>query len=330
MIGNKYVKTMKTIAFVEVMRCFATLFVLNSHYEGVYPIPLDIGGELGLAIFFLLTGYLTVNIRQETNFGDWILRRLIRIYTPLFIWQTSLVLINYRGGVDLSFGELFRIYIYPTRYWYVSYILLVYVIFYFMFKYIFLEQGLIGMKHLLIGLVLIFLVLYYCIENEFNTFKMQTYSLCAKVCWLFCVVLGFVIRKNEEKYKGRKIKEIYLFWGIVFLVLYGFMKIVMTSAVNNPKLYYFQCLPTVFSITCACFMFFYFRSLESSLQNIREKIKLIRIVEIISKSSIEIYIVQFAFIEMFVGVIFPLNWILMTFFSIAVGYCLHLVIIKLF
>lgn len=89
---------MKTIAFVEVMRCFATLFVLNSHYEGVYPIPLDIGGELGLAIFFLLTGYLTVNIRQETNFGDWILRRLIRIYTPLFIWQTSLVLINYRGG----------------------------------------------------------------------------------------------------------------------------------------------------------------------------------------------------------------------------------------
>lgn len=30
--------------FIEIMRCIAAVSVLNSHYDDVYPVPLDGGG----------------------------------------------------------------------------------------------------------------------------------------------------------------------------------------------------------------------------------------------------------------------------------------------
>ena len=87
--------------FVEIYRCLATLIILNSHYNGVYPIRLDIGGELGLAMFFMLSGYLCVNIDEHTKFIPWYLKHILRLYIPFLIWQTSVLMV--RGGVSIQY-----------------------------------------------------------------------------------------------------------------------------------------------------------------------------------------------------------------------------------
>ena len=45
-------------AFVELLRAVAVLLITNSHFDGVYPWNISWGGCPGVALFFVITGFL--------------------------------------------------------------------------------------------------------------------------------------------------------------------------------------------------------------------------------------------------------------------------------
>lgn len=67
---------------VDMLRALAALFVLNSHYGSVYPVKLTIGAELGVAIFFTLSGFLLSSINANTRFLPWIIKKELRLFVP--------------------------------------------------------------------------------------------------------------------------------------------------------------------------------------------------------------------------------------------------------
>ena len=304
--------------FIEIMRCIAAVSVLNSHYDDVYPVPLDGGGEFGLAIFFLLSGYLSVNINNETRFHKWIIKRVMRMYIPIFIWQLLLIFVT--SEELISGKEILSRFIYPTNYWFVSYMVIVYIAYYLIYKFIYMKYDTKGVKYLLITLLIIFTVLYF-MRVDFSRYCMQTYSVYAKILWLFCSVLGLYLRKNINIKCEKRNKKIYQI--VLFFCMYGLMKIVMKFAQIHTDLFYIQCFVTIFAILCTVCMFLYLRKADEQLRKIKNIRWIDGIIEMISKSSMELYIVQFFFIDVFADFFFPLNWLLITVTAIMTGYLLH-------
>ena len=59
------------IQFIEVLRAIATALIANSHFKGVYPTDLlSFGGGFGLALFYMISGFLLAKIKRITKFTE--------------------------------------------------------------------------------------------------------------------------------------------------------------------------------------------------------------------------------------------------------------------
>jgi hypothetical protein len=77
------------------LRVLAIALVVNSHMDSLYPAKfafLASGGMMGNALFFALSswGLLLSMQKQQRAFGEWYLRRIVRIYPP--VWVTVILL----------------------------------------------------------------------------------------------------------------------------------------------------------------------------------------------------------------------------------------------
>lgn len=115
------------------VRCLAILLVTNSHLDALYPIrQLATGGALGNAIFFAASGYgLALSIRHAPiTFAGWYWQRLIRLYPSVFI-VVAIFELGIRGGWShWGVVDLIAAFLWPTPAWFISAILLFYVLIY--------------------------------------------------------------------------------------------------------------------------------------------------------------------------------------------------------
>lgn len=89
--------------FIEYLRAIATLLVANSHFKGVYPNDiLSFGGGFGLALFYMISGFLLANIQNDTKLYKWYLPKLMRLYIPLFIVRIIEIIVGYREIVSMT------------------------------------------------------------------------------------------------------------------------------------------------------------------------------------------------------------------------------------
>ena len=76
---------------ISFLRTFAALIIINSHCGSLYPVSaLAKGGALGNSLFFLMSGFLLYPIKME--FLEWIKKRYIRLYIPVFILGLILII----------------------------------------------------------------------------------------------------------------------------------------------------------------------------------------------------------------------------------------------
>ena len=121
-------KPVSPTAYLDLLRAVAIVLVVNSHLDDLYPIhQLGTGGVFGNELFFFISGYglyLSYQASKEP-IGGWLIRRLHRVYEPLFVVATFLVLV---GDAPMhSFADFFWLYVIPLQFWFLPTIVGCYV-----------------------------------------------------------------------------------------------------------------------------------------------------------------------------------------------------------
>ena len=101
------------IQFIEVVRAIATMLIANSHFKGVYPADLlSFGGGFGLALFYMISGFLLANIKPNAKLTSWYTKKVVRLYIPLVILKLIEMLIGYLKIETV--GQFFREFVFPA------------------------------------------------------------------------------------------------------------------------------------------------------------------------------------------------------------------------
>lgn len=315
------------LLFIEVLRTIAVLLIFNSHLKGVYPTDiLSFGGGFGLALFYMLSGYLLSGINQKTRFFKWYSKRIIRLYIPLVIFEVIKFIFGFTKIT--CFQDFFKAFIFPT-YWFVASMIILYAVYYLFVKYIYNRYGKKAISTILVICFTLFLI-FYISRSPLGLFSLQSLKvsdvfsvespyLISQLIWFSSMLVGLSV-KNTDFFRTNVLKQKTLcFLGVVicsliFFVVRIFGKIDIDLEFLLPFSY----------IGFAYFIFGFIKLFENGLQNARGT-PVFKLIKIISKSSLEIYYVQFVFIVLFKEFIFPLNFALILVAAILTAVLLHFV-----
>lgn len=104
--------------------------IINSHSDVLYPDSfkaLATGGAIGNALFFFVSGYGISHSDMTIGFGRWIFKRIVRIYPAVWLFMLLCCLFG-----DFKYKPVDFI---ITPYWFINAIMIFYVMFYFIEKY---------------------------------------------------------------------------------------------------------------------------------------------------------------------------------------------------
>lgn len=193
----------------------ATLLITNSHFGNIWPISaLATGGLLGNVIFFAASGFCLYRVKE--SFPRWYGRRFLKIYPIVAAFTLLAVFIgSYSVHTVLDAVALF---IYPTNYIFVVWILLLYVPFYLV-SYLdkrvknFTEWALAVTAVLwIVTYILFFDKSYYHIDDVSSPF----------ICFVYfaAMLIGALFQKaREQSWRGKVAyvafadgRRLYLFW----------------------------------------------------------------------------------------------------------------------
>ena len=85
------------------------------------------GGGFGLGLFYLISGYLLANIKDNERFLKWYPKKILRIYAPLFVVKAIYVLIGFKKIA--SIGDVIKEFLVPGM-WF-SFSMVIYYAFYY-------------------------------------------------------------------------------------------------------------------------------------------------------------------------------------------------------
>lgn len=290
------------LQFIEFLRAAAVMLITNSHFDGVYPVNIATGGELGNAIFFMITGYLLANIKESDTFPKWYGKKLIRLYIPVLLFTPIELLL---GRVEISsLGEFLWRFVWPTTYWFVGAMAILYAIYYFLVKYAGPRLGVRGGGHSCLYIVLGITTVIFCTGYALldkTAFNLRTNTLAAYAVWFLCMILGLLLRKGTVK----KNNILHMALVGIFAVLYAGSKVV----ISRGALLAVQFIPVFASVGFALNLFVLFMNNEALFTKLNRYTGVSKTVKLISKNSLEIYIVQQLLIWKLRGLFFPVNLI---------------------
>lgn len=120
----------KRFYFIDYLKAFAAILVINSHFDSLYPISeFATGGAIGNALFFAVSGFCLLPIKKK--FGGWYIEKVIKLYVPTVIMTIILII---QDPHSISLSNAFFTLIWPTRFWFIGAIILFYLLFYLMKK----------------------------------------------------------------------------------------------------------------------------------------------------------------------------------------------------
>ncbi|MDR0914019.1 MAG: acyltransferase family protein [Oscillospiraceae bacterium] len=308
--------------FITALRAFATIFITNSHYTGVYPNDIIAnGGLLGDVLFFAVSGYCLTNLKF--SFPKWFLKRFLRIYPAVFV--ITLVFIFF-GFFDFYHAHIstaltyFRInFIYPTNYYFVIDILLLYIPYYLVVKI----KSLYNNLHFIIFGVFAAQIIFYILFINKDIYNVDNVASPYMLFMFFlCMLIGAYIKKEKNTFLNtHKLR-----YGVLTVVLAAGYFGTKTMFAKN----FFLQFQIANQIVLACLLFClfcFFSSYNDKLEKFPKHLK--SVISFLGKLTLEIYLVQVPFIQLFRGLVFPLNWLVITACILASAWLLHFVVDKL-
>lgn len=308
--------------FIIYLKAIAAALIANSHFKSVYPTDLiSFGGGFGLALFYMISGFLMTDIGPKFSFGKWYLKKLVRLYIPLWILRLFEILI---GQLKISsIKEFLWHFVFPT-YWFVSSILILYVLYFIFMKYIFARFELKAIYIFSALLLLAFAGLYiskfrlgsFSLETlQFHEFSLETPYFIMQLIWLLCMLAGIYLKKAKKK--PRKKTE---YLAVTFFSVILFMLVKLT--VQRNIFLQMQFLLAASYILFAYALFCFFMNIEDTCKQYAEKSPG-KLATMISCSSLEIYYIQFIWINCLKHIVFPVNLILLCACIVTSGFILH-------
>lgn len=292
------------IFFVTVLRALAAAIITNSHYTGVYPTDLIANGGLyGDVIFFAVSGFCLVNIKEK--FSSWYCKRLLRIF-PIVIFislifcATGLFKLNFDNGV---FNGIISMLVYPTKYHFVASIIVIYIPFYFIIRNEWLRNH-ISVVFCVTGLIwaLIYVFIYDKSYYHIDTVREPM----IRFLFFFAMLIGAYFRLNNEKFINKKTVLSWIAFPVLFAVY--FASKLMFSRISSIS--YFQIVNQVILLVFLAVTFRCFASIDGKLEKLPKIIK--NPISFISGITLEIYLVQIPLIQTLNVFPFPLNWVFIT------------------
>ena len=204
--------------FIDYVRAFAAIIIINSHFDSLYPVPvLATGGAIGNALFFAVSGFCLWPIKNR--FGSWYAEKIIRLYIPTLIMTLISIVL---GTYSLSLQEYIFIFIWPTLFWFIGAIILFYPLYYFI-------QGVKKNWHFALLFFILFIVyfLYYFLLLDTSVWtiesgKIYTVNGFFRLIYYFVVMMiGKYFRINVNKTRRYPVLYIlYIFIGGGVTVFY--------------------------------------------------------------------------------------------------------------
>ena len=298
--------------FITLLRAFAAIIITNAHYTGIYPSDLIAnGGLLGDVIFFSVSGFCLANPRF--SFGKWYAKRLWRIYAVVWVITIVYVLLGTYEVNSLIDG--IKWFVHPTKYHFVASITLLYIPLYFVAKYLKLTRK--NFALLSIGLFVVQLLVYSTVYDSTYYHIDTVREPMIEFLFFQSMTLGLFFR--EECTTGRlTVKK--STWGgqnlVLWLLLILLLGVYFASKllfVKKPSLAEFQILNQVVLYFGLFFLFRRAFSLEDKLKKL-DGTWFWKVVVFLSDHTLEIYCVQYVIIDAVRewGLIFPLNWLVLT------------------
>lgn len=94
---------------ISIVRVFATFAIVLCHIFQAYGNSLAFRFNVGVQIFFVLSGYLYGH-KDINKWGLWYWNRFKKLYVPCFIYcLIVLTLLHYRAGTDVTIYNYFTI-----------------------------------------------------------------------------------------------------------------------------------------------------------------------------------------------------------------------------
>ena len=317
------------IQFIEVVRAIATMLIANSHFKGVYPTDLlSFGGGFGLALFYMISGFLLANIKPNTKLTSWYTKKVVRLYIPLVILKLIEIFIGYLK-IETA-GQFFREFIFPAS-WFGASMIILYLVYYWIVKFLYAKKGMSSICIVNILGAISFLAMFvtksrvgvFSLETLriADTFGIETPYIISLPIWLISMLVGFQLRKQYDSLKIKtKGRMKWLYGGGIFIFMLAFF-VVKLYEKRNVETFLMIFLPIIYVGFAYC-IFCFFRELEEKVQKFPDNV-IKQLVFLVSSCSLEIYYIQFPWIHLFKNYVFPLNWILIVSVTVVSGYVLH-------
>ena len=182
--------------FINVLKVLAAILITNSHYTNIWPYSfMAFGGLLGDVLYFAISGFCLADIKEP--FLTWYLKRILRIYPILWIVNIIGVSVGY---IKISSIQTFiELFIYPTYFHFIASIMVLYIIFYFIVKYL---LGKIGFKTVMVCLTVLYVAIYLLLYDKSYYHIDVVEEGMVRFLFLASMLLGVYFRKysvNEKK-----------------------------------------------------------------------------------------------------------------------------------
>lgn len=294
----------------EMVKFLACIMIINSHCRELYPVPyLAIGGAFGNSLFFILSGYFNYNIKA--GFYDWINKKMWRLVPSLLIIIVVEELINFI--IHNSFIGILDI---INQYWFIFALLVYLPISYVIFR----SKNNKVLFEVTILLQVIYLIFYianfkfvFFVELEgFRILKLIEYGIIYLCGGLMCSKekeILYIIKSKRITNRGLFSCIIInmLIWGVVYFFVYAKGMLFRVQILIPLSIILFSISVLIFALNNKEINFAFAK----------------RIINLVSSSTLEIYLVQVTYQKFIIYKKFPMGLLCFWLFSLVIGCAFH-------
>lgn len=287
------------IIHIEILKFIAIFFILNGHMSEMYPSSLSLfatGGTIGDALFFFCSGY-TLFLGRFDKFANWYARRIRRIYPSVIAWA---ILSYTLLGMEYNIADIF---VRGTNRWFISCIMIYYMIFYIIRKYT------LNIKCPIIVSVSLPLCYYFTLNSD--SFFMYRGGYFRYTYWFVFMLVGAYIGSGKLKYKKRNTMFDVLMLFICILFHYGFS----FGAIKSTTISHFQIVSLIPLMGVVIYLYKISKRITYYLHS-----NITKYICFISGLCLETYLVQYSFFTDRWNNLFPLNILIVIIIILIVAY----------
>ena len=302
--------------FIEILKAIAAILITNSHFGHIWPSSaMATGGMLGDVIFFAVSGFCLYNLKQ--SFPIWYLKRIFRIY-PVVWLVTAISLLVGLVSIGNAWDSV-KLFVYPTYYHFIGSIMLLYIS-YYIFLFLHHRFG-VKLQYIMIA-VFAAEIICYLFVFDLSVYKIDVVEdYMAKFLFMESMLAGAFFREriNNGKRNGSIAGAVIAL--VISVVLY------FASAFSFRRyaaLSQFQIISHIVTFAFVIALLNLFVLLEEK-NRIRLDNPFGKVIKLLSKMTLEIYLVQYLVYYLLPSIMFPLNLVVTILLILISAFAVHFV-----